>query len=695
MDKREGRGSGGPVDESGPAIVKTASEPADNCTSEGEIEEDQNSSIPDTPELEMCGSGQETDEDYFETQSHQSESLSDIKTEPYESVSDSESIASDVTREPNLSSEIEESWYKHSKTKGDRSPPKCFTKEFGFIQKESVEFPSVLHVATSKCPLELLAPESKTEDSKGKEQVLSYSITSTGSKANKNDFVLQTEALLKVGAKSANRDTHAEDQIKGTSSKERMSPEAVMLVNLRTNSESSLNFSETCCSCIETVSRNSLPNIHLETNGSWKRCNESSKMRYKKDCIFNTEYSQKDIFDSQKTVEKKLCGRKQKLTDFKSTFLVPSTNPENLAMKSWHSSPGNINGQDIREHINDCLCLADKLSQSCSTLPLKESDHVHIKENIDCSKTFLKVAKDTNIKELFLTPHLISNKNVQKQTENFHGTNKYQLCGLTTRGTDIPECQSLVLSQLPNSSENNSKNKNFSNTGCISTHVNANVVLKKHLKSKDQIEMKGLSPNHISSESHICDVHISERYMDKCNMANKYDNTCVVHASIINADVNKESKCIKTQNREVFLRASEVKSKYGPNVGCEILTSNGKDFRQQESSTSNILRYPLNHLNDIEKKACNCNNGENVDAFEVALIPHYICQKEKSANISELKALLMEIPGQELLQTKVEVENSLAKFSETLEHENSNSHLITITNATKSEESPHRKRIPS
>ncbi|XP_034295682.1 rho guanine nucleotide exchange factor 4 isoform X2 [Pantherophis guttatus] len=679
-----------------PAIQK-ASEPVDNCTSEGEIEEDQNSSITDTPELEICGSGQETDEDYFETQSHQSESLSDIKTEPYESVSDSESIASDVTRELNLSSEIEETWHKYSKTKGDRSPPKCFTKEFGFIQKESVEFPSVLHVATSKYALELLAPESKIEDVKGKEQVLPYSITSTGSKANKNDFVLQTEALLKVGTKSANREahfyTHSEGQIKGASRKERMSPEAVTLVNLRTNSESSLNFSETCCSCSETVSRNSLPNIHLETNGSWKRYNESSKMRYKKDCIFNTEYSQKNIFDNEKNVETNLYRRKQKLTDFKSTFLVPSIKSGNLAMKSWHSS-GNINGQDIREHINDCLCLADKLSQSCSTLSLKEPDHVHIKENRDCSKS-LKVGKDTNMKGFFLTPHLISNENIQKQTENSHGTNKSQLCGLTTEGTDTSECQSLVLSHLPNSSENNSKKKKFSNMGCISTHVNDNVVLKKHLKSKDQIEIKGLSPNHISSESHNCDVHVSERYIDKCNVANKYDHTCVVHASMINVDVNKESKCIKTQNLEAFLRASEVRS--GPNVGhekaVEILTSNGKGFREQEPSTSNILRYPLNHLNNIEKKACNCSNGKDVDvtAFEVALIPHYMCQKEKSDNISELKALLMETPGQELLQTNVEVENSLAKFTEILEHENSNSHLITIMDATKSEESPNGK----
>ncbi|OPJ79233.1 hypothetical protein AV530_005130 [Patagioenas fasciata monilis] len=52
-------------------------EPAENYISEGEFEDDLNSSTPSTIELEIRGSSQETDEDYFETQSHQSGSLSD------------------------------------------------------------------------------------------------------------------------------------------------------------------------------------------------------------------------------------------------------------------------------------------------------------------------------------------------------------------------------------------------------------------------------------------------------------------------------------------------------------------------------------------------------------------------------------------------------------------------------------------
>ncbi|KAI6063184.1 Protein FAM123C [Aix galericulata] len=70
-------------------------EPVDNYISEGEFEDDLSSSTPSTIELEIRGSSQDTDEDYFETLSHQSGSLSDVKTEPYESASETESVASD------------------------------------------------------------------------------------------------------------------------------------------------------------------------------------------------------------------------------------------------------------------------------------------------------------------------------------------------------------------------------------------------------------------------------------------------------------------------------------------------------------------------------------------------------------------------------------------------------------------------
>lgn len=78
-------------------VYSQTPQPVENYISEGEFEDDLSSSTPSTTELEVRGSSQETDEDYFETVSHQSGSLSDVKTEPYESASDTESLSSDVT----------------------------------------------------------------------------------------------------------------------------------------------------------------------------------------------------------------------------------------------------------------------------------------------------------------------------------------------------------------------------------------------------------------------------------------------------------------------------------------------------------------------------------------------------------------------------------------------------------------------
>lgn len=62
---------------------------------EGEIEDNQHPASPAEPEEQ--GWSQETDRDDFETLSHQSESQSDTKTDPFESASDTESLPGDLT----------------------------------------------------------------------------------------------------------------------------------------------------------------------------------------------------------------------------------------------------------------------------------------------------------------------------------------------------------------------------------------------------------------------------------------------------------------------------------------------------------------------------------------------------------------------------------------------------------------------
>ncbi|XP_057600520.1 rho guanine nucleotide exchange factor 4 isoform X2 [Hippopotamus amphibius kiboko] len=70
-------------------------EPSAHLPGEGETEDQQLPPSPEEPEKQ--GWSQETDHDEFETLSHQSESQSDTKTDPFESASDTESLPGDLT----------------------------------------------------------------------------------------------------------------------------------------------------------------------------------------------------------------------------------------------------------------------------------------------------------------------------------------------------------------------------------------------------------------------------------------------------------------------------------------------------------------------------------------------------------------------------------------------------------------------
>ncbi|XP_062988517.1 LOW QUALITY PROTEIN: rho guanine nucleotide exchange factor 4 [Elgaria multicarinata webbii] len=707
----------------GPASQKVP-EPVENCTSEGELEEDRRSSGPSTLELEVRGSGQETDEDYFETQSHQSESLSDIKTEPYESASDSESVGSDATRETSLSSyclssEIEEPWHKSPETKVEivASELEC-RKQLGSLQKEAVKLPSVLHVAASKSELEVVAPGAKTEGFDGKEKTLPSSIPYTGSKTSTEDFVTQTGAMLIAEAKSIDNETHfhicSKNLAEGALGKGDASAEAATLAGLRANSESSLSFLEVHHSPApsEGVSRYSLPNIHLETNRTWKRNCEASKVRCKQDYIPNAKCNRKNVIASQKPAGANLCERKQEATGspcLKSALQVSPKRPGTLEMKSWHSSPGSISAQEVREHANDCICLVDKLSWSCSRLPLEVSDYGRGKENLEscggCPQNSLKMGKDIGIEGLLLNAHQASSKSKPMQASNSHWAvsknlhNNSKNYGLTTKRADTLDCASLALSQHPGPSEGNSKEETCSTLARVPTNINAKVVLRiDQSTSVGKIEIKGF-PQDLGCKSNIHGTEAQDNLLGGCFMAEKSDNTCGIHASTVRKEVNMQRKCLETQNAEDFVGATERRNKSGFNIDWGVLdgmlTSSGKDFIEHEATglrdmSKSALKWPSNqertnvHLMTMERKDCYCGSGEVVSAFEPAPKPHYICQGEKS----ELKSLLVQSLGQKGLESKkIGGENNLGELTtEILECQNVASHLITMIDTTEPQE---------
>uniref|UniRef100_A0A8D2IKU5 Rho guanine nucleotide exchange factor 4 n=1 Tax=Varanus komodoensis TaxID=61221 RepID=A0A8D2IKU5_VARKO len=695
-------------------------EPVENCTNEGELEEDRSSSSPSTLELEIRGSGQETDEDYFETQSHQSESLSDIKTEPYESASDSESVASDVTKETSLSScclSSEEPWPKSPETEAEvaASKPKC-PSQLECVEKEVVELPSVLHIAARKGELEVVAPRSKPEEFSGGEGHLPCSITFAGSDTSEEGFVSQMKAMLVAEAKSINKegdfDICSKNLTEGAVVKGNTSKEATTVASLRANSENSLRFLDIWHSPApsETVSRYSLPNIHLESNRMWKRNCEASEVRYKQDDIPNTKCNRKNFTGSQKPTDANLCGRKVEATAMsclKSAFQTSSTRPGVLEMKSWHSLPENISTQEVKEHASDCICLAEKLSGPCSRFSLEVSDYECARENLErcgnCPQNFLKMGRGIGIGGSLLNIHLASNKSqLMRATTSYWATSKNlhnnpKVYGLTTEKADSFQCLSLALSQLPDPTVNKSRQETSSSLECVPTNINAKVVFEKDPSATvDETEIKGYLQD-LSFESNMHDAKGPENLLGGCIMADKYENSCGIFASVARGKVNMERKCLENQNTDAFVEASEGRVKSGLNLGGgasdEILASSGKDFTEKEASglqnaskTASALKCPSKqertngHLMSTERQDCYCGSGENDSALGPK--PLHICQGEKS----ELKPLLIQSLGQKEVESeKMDGENYLADLTA----ENVDSHLIPTRDAREAQEVPN------
>ncbi|XP_060098664.1 uncharacterized protein LOC132574320 [Heteronotia binoei] len=691
-------------------------EPVENCTSEEELDEDQ-TSAPSTLELEKRGSGQETDEDYFETQSHQSESLSDIKTEPYESVSDSDSIASDLTRDTNLSShcfssEIEEPWVNFFEAKVETVPskPLC-TTQHGYMQKQTVELLTVLQGSSDKGELETHREVSKTEEDNEKDKKLPYTVPHTGSETSKEDFALKTPDTLVVETKCV----HQQEQLQISSKK--LAEGAVVKGNtrmgvtrlacVRANSESSLTFPETQGKPVHTeiVSRYSLPDIHLETDRTWKRNCEAFNVKYKQNHIPS---SRRSIMGSKQATVPHLSGKKLKTTGLpclKSKCQLPPQRTGDLEMKSWHSTPENISAQEVREHASDCICLRDKLSWSCSRLHLTVSDYVNVCENLgpfdNCSQKLLKMENDTGI-DTFNT-HLDSVKNplthvpdtYQVSSTNLHS--EFKTCDFTTKGADVfAEGMSVALSQQ---SEHDSKQE--ITLECVSTNINANVI-----RRTDQSRLEDGRGSHnlsqeLSSDFEICNSELQGNYLG-VHIMNNCENPCEIHASTVSKQLDMGKNCLESQNNEAFVGVSELRR--GWEIVDGVPTSSRRDStaHQREKEFQNMSRRCSafkcpsdqerigDHLLGMERENCYSGDGGDVSALKVASRSHDICQEEKSEQVSEIKSISVQPLGQKELQDgNMGGEKYMVGLTtEILQHENLASPLIPVKSAQGSWEAP-------
>ncbi|KAM6389761.1 rho guanine nucleotide exchange factor 4 isoform 2-T2 [Pluvialis apricaria] len=382
-------------------------EPVENYISEGEFEDDLSSSTPSTIELEIRGSSQETDEDYFETLSHQSGSLSDVKTEPYESASDTESVSSDVTGETCLDSnclftEKNPLCCSLPKAKAETTfhELKC-SRQPEFTQQVWLEVSSKIKAAPSKPEFCIQSPKSEGEELGDEELTLTSDISNTENQVREEGIISQTNkkfvAVLRNKAEVENSEVQSctnsvprEDDI----TREKEHPAVLSIACFKANSESCLIFPEVQQFSFrsDAASSCSLPNLHFKTNGpNRKSYTETSDYNCKLDSMSNIKCSRRNSVDSEETTGKRIKrGSTETMltTDsffyqscFKPKSQPPLTRSEITESKTWHSVPENISAQSKTEYVGNCIHLTDKFRWSCSRIHLQGLDFEYTWKN--------------------------------------------------------------------------------------------------------------------------------------------------------------------------------------------------------------------------------------------------------------------------------------------------------------------------
>uniref|UniRef100_A0A8C3I1N2 Rho guanine nucleotide exchange factor 4 n=1 Tax=Chrysemys picta bellii TaxID=8478 RepID=A0A8C3I1N2_CHRPI len=685
-------------------------EPTENYITEGEFEDDQSSSAPSTVELEIRGSSQETDEDYFETQSHQSESLSDIKTEPYESVSDTESVASDISGETCLSSnclsaEKKEPCHTFPDTNAEIPPHKlhCMS-QLELSQKAQLELSSDLKVAPSKSEFCIQTTKSRREEEAGEEElILTSDPSNTGSGTSGEDTISKTETKLVVDglqgeAKSENNKVQscassepAEDAI----AKSKKSPAGLSIACLKANSESCLTFPETQQFPLQpdVGSSHSLPNINFETNRTdSKRNSETFEFHYELDSRSNIKCSQRNSVNNEETTATKTRNRTPGATlktdsllyqpCLKSKFQLPHMRPEIKESKTWHSTPENINAGGERDYLGNCIQFTDKLRLSCSRIHLEGLGFEYTWKNIErvggSSEKAIKVEGKFGIKGSLLNTCLDSNNSQlshpagsqQSAEANLH--TESEKCGLNPEADMCADGLSSAQLQLRDTSEWDSiERETPSALASEPMSVNAEgEVRKAKCKSERGFKAHGFSHS-INSESGISEDQASCLVGVSAIAENKGDNYLANYGPAGKTQLNNlEESSPESPSTEACVGERDSEDSSELNLGWKsleaTLNSGGQDIAgEQDVSMLQNLNCKNNalqghselvttngHLADAGKK--DENDGVDACSVEIATKPHYMHQGKKLMKLSELKPALIIISVEEKgLQSKM------------------------------------------
>uniref|UniRef100_A0A8C3LXH5 Uncharacterized protein n=1 Tax=Chrysolophus pictus TaxID=9089 RepID=A0A8C3LXH5_CHRPC len=671
-------------------------EPADNYVSEGEFEDDLSSSAPSTIELEIRGSSQDTDEDYFETLSHQSGSLSDVKTELYESASETESVASDVTGETCLDSNC---LFAEKTNLSCRNTPtalcelKC-SRQAEFSQQVQLDLSSKIKAAPSKN--DFCTHTAKSECVAGVEDLaLTSSTSNTENQVGEESIISQTDRKFLVGLQNKTEFDISKTQsctssvsTKDAVTRQKDCPAVLSIAFFRTNSESCLILPDVqqLSSRSDVASSCSLPNLHFETNGPYhKSSTETSNYKCELESMSSVNCNRRSSADNEETTSERIRhGSTEAMLSSHSFFYQhhfkskPSTcedtSSEIIGSKTWRSVPENISTQSEAEYLVNYPHPKDKFRWSCSRVHLQGLDFEYTWKNLGrvpvSSEKAVRVEGKFGIERFLLETNIDSNEDQLSQPSGtfqcpdlyLHSEQESSGLGPEEAGTRTGRSSSTQTDEC----ECNRKQKETSSTLGCEPVINAQE-LSKYKVERD-----------LKADRFPCEINVEFGIDDTENIA-----TCHVGfpAVVENGDCNWAVNCVGTGrthqkcSKENVLESelSHIKVMIGEkkaddpsnlDFGWKVLETtlqpgvsntereNTDTTQQNTSCHTGALRSPSEPLAN-EYPTHPGKDGDSVFAVEMTPKLDSVNQGRHLMNLSELKpALIIISVEQKGLQSK-------------------------------------------
>lgn len=667
------------------SVYSQTPEPAENYVSEGEFEDDLNSSTPSTIELEIRGSSQETDEDYFETLSHQSGSLSDVKTEPYESVSDTESVSSDITGETCLDSNCLFTEKKNlccslpkAKAETTLHELRC-SRQSEFTQQVWLEVSSKIKATPSKIDFCI---QSEGEELRDEELTLTSDISNTENQVGEEGIISQIHrkfvAVLQNKAEFESSEVQSCTNLIPTEDgviRQKEHPAALSSACFKANSESCLIFPEVQKFSFQSdaASSYSLPNLHFETDGpNRKTYTGTSDYKCELDSMSSIKCSKRNSVDSEESAGKTIKheGKETMLTSdsffYQSCFNPKSQPPlrrsEITEGKTWHSVPENITAQSRTEYVGNCIHLTDKFRWSCSRIHLQGLDFEYTWKNLGrvpvSSEKAIKIEGKFGIKRSLLNTDIDSNDCQLSQPAGSPQCVDYDLhyksetCGLSPEAADT--CADILSSTQTDAFVCNLKQKETSSAlDCEPVIGNAEECTKSHHYNAERDLEADRSPCDIDVEFGIGDTeNLAACHISFPAVVENRDCDCAVNCVSIG---RIQQKCLKGNGLESELSAMEivVGKRWGDDssnldFGWKVLeatvqpggSNTGAEHKESMQRSTGCKTGALRNHSDLVTNEHPAHTGKDEDSvFAVEMTPRsdYISQRRRLVTLPELK----------------------------------------------------------